>query len=504
MIILPPAMWETTFARNRHAGLGRPVYEPNILTSILACSRNVRSLSCCYMARRPSFVFKSLGFFYGLQWFCNHLIKMFKRHEECIAHEWIGQKNRLNSCERHLIGDKTFPSSYEDDSPDVRIVAVGDLHGDWLCLLRILELSRMFTMIKDGDNVVECHWNGGLHDYLVVCGDCVDMKRGDDPVAEVAHAEWRMLILLSQLCDESDGHVIRLVGNHEIMLLEGVETFRTANSIHNDQLRGDGDWRRLWLQTDGMYRKLVGSCGGYRAVVRINRWIFCHGGVPYQLVRQLKDELNLEGDRTLEYINQFYHRMVSENLSSDNMRARHGISDTLYQSLLQILWTRVYASPSIDMRSPCEEYTQMIDRLYPGNSAHYRLVVAHCIQPSNGLLRNSQVPTVSIRTMIPRRIEHVSMRVTSSIYDTQTQTCIYPLSLNVEPECPLYVGINGDCASADSAHVPRVYRIDCAMSHAFDALFDETREMRYAREPQILVVQIENGAEQVSVHRFRN
>ena len=27
-------MWETTFARNSHAGLGRPFYERNILTSM--------------------------------------------------------------------------------------------------------------------------------------------------------------------------------------------------------------------------------------------------------------------------------------------------------------------------------------------------------------------------------------------------------------------------------------------------------------------------------------
>ncbi len=32
------AMWETTFARNSHAGLGRPVYEPSILVSIVKLS----------------------------------------------------------------------------------------------------------------------------------------------------------------------------------------------------------------------------------------------------------------------------------------------------------------------------------------------------------------------------------------------------------------------------------------------------------------------------------
>ena len=32
------SMWETTFPRNSHAGLGRPVYEPNILVSMVKSS----------------------------------------------------------------------------------------------------------------------------------------------------------------------------------------------------------------------------------------------------------------------------------------------------------------------------------------------------------------------------------------------------------------------------------------------------------------------------------
>lgn len=429
---------------------------------------------------------------------------MFKKHEACLAREWQGLQNTLNSCERHRVNDGVRPSSYDDDSPDVRIVAVGDLHGDWLCLLRILELSGMFEMTRDRDqSVVDCHWSGGPHDYLVVCGDCVDMKRGADPVAEVAYAEWRILLLLNELCHESDGHVMRLVGNHEMMLLDGVETFRTTQSIRNDELRGRGDWRRLWSQSDGMYRRLLSSYGGYRAVLRINRWIFCHGGVPYQLIKRISDEHHLDGDHALDYINRFYYRMVVESRTKQDMHERHGVSDAHYDDLLQVLWTRVYASPSIDMLSPCAEFERMIDRLYPARGAQYRLVVAHCIQPTSGLLRGSQPPTVSIRAMIPRRTLRASRGVTSSVYDECAQTCVYPLDARAAPDCPAYVGINGDCTDGDDP-TPRVFRIDCAMSHAFDALFDDTPEMRYARQPQILVVAAASGAEQVSIRRFRS
>jgi len=434
---------------------------------------------------------------------------MFQRYEMCIAHEWDGLNNAPNACERPLLDDRPFPSVYDDDSPDVRIAAVGDLHGDWACLIRLLELSRMCTLLRsdDGRVVEACRWSGGPHDYLVVCGDCVDMKRGDDdPVAEVAYAEWKILLLLSQLCAESDGHVIRLVGNHEMMLLDGEATYRTRRSVRNDERRAHGDWRRLWRQTDGIYRKLVASHGGYRAVVRINRWIFCHGGVPHRLVEQLHAEHRIDGDRTLEYVNRFYHRVVVENLSRAEMHARHGISDTLYHQLWQVLWTRVYATPSLDARAPCDEFMRMIDRLYPtppGGEA-YRLVVAHCVQPSHGRLPYTTEPSsVSIRTLLPQRAIDVSARVASHVYDAQTHACIYPRAPDAPPECPPYVGVNGDCADATSAHTPRVFRIDCAMSHAFDALFDATPAMRFAREPQILVVTQVDGASRVAIHRFR-
>ena len=61
-------MWETTFARNSHAGFGKPFYEPNILPSMVfglkvltksgvAISRKccfphgVRSVAFCHVAR---------------------------------------------------------------------------------------------------------------------------------------------------------------------------------------------------------------------------------------------------------------------------------------------------------------------------------------------------------------------------------------------------------------------------------------------------------------------
>jgi hypothetical protein len=44
-------MWETTFARNSHAGLGRPVYEPNTCVSMVKSSFGEHTIGRGYFSQ---------------------------------------------------------------------------------------------------------------------------------------------------------------------------------------------------------------------------------------------------------------------------------------------------------------------------------------------------------------------------------------------------------------------------------------------------------------------
>ncbi len=86
-----------------------------------------------------------------------------------------------------------------------RLVAVGDLHGDWAAARAALHLAG-----ASGD---DGHWNGGGL-VVVQLGDLID--RGDD--------DRRVLDWFEQLATEADragGHLHQLNGNHELMNVAG-------------------------------------------------------------------------------------------------------------------------------------------------------------------------------------------------------------------------------------------------------------------------------------------
>ena len=86
-----------------------------------------------------------------------------------------------------------------------RIVAVGDLHGDWAAWQAIVRAAGLVDS-KD-------RWRGG-RTVLVQVGDIVD--RGPDSLKIIEHLQQ-----LQRQASRSGGQVITLVGNHEAMMMTG-------------------------------------------------------------------------------------------------------------------------------------------------------------------------------------------------------------------------------------------------------------------------------------------
>jgi len=91
------------------------------------------------------------------------------------------------------------------DSGEQRIVAVGDLHGDYDAWLEIARASGVST---DGK-----HWTGG-RSMLVQLGDIVD--RGADSLKIIRHLQ-----ALEKEAPAAGGKVVVLLGNHEAMNVIG-------------------------------------------------------------------------------------------------------------------------------------------------------------------------------------------------------------------------------------------------------------------------------------------
>lgn len=106
-----------------------------------------------------------------------------------------------------------------------KIVAIGDLHGDYYRLLRILHEQEIFIPGK-------LEWNPKANIDLVLLGDYVDWR--GEPM-EGAPEEWptnikRLLELIMFICDETErlnkelpgftGRIHTLMGNHDRMMLD--------------------------------------------------------------------------------------------------------------------------------------------------------------------------------------------------------------------------------------------------------------------------------------------
>ncbi len=193
-------------------------------------------------------------------------------------------------------------ASFADDAAWTgvqRIVAVGDVHGDFEQLIAVLRSAKV---VNDQNK-----WSGGKT-HLVQIGDLPD--RGPD-----TRKIMDLFMKLETQARRAGGAVHALIGNHEAMNIYGdlnyvtpeeFDSFRDANSeqiraafykIHLEELskdpagkEPDDAYRKQWEDKhplgyfehrysygpNGKYGKWIES---HDTIIRINDTIFLHGGI---------------------------------------------------------------------------------------------------------------------------------------------------------------------------------------------------------------------------------
>jgi len=174
-----------------------------------------------------------------------------------------------------------------------RIVAVGDVHGDYEQFVTVLRQAGLI----DG----RARWTGG-RTHLVQTGDVLD--RGPD-----SRKVMELLIALAPPALKAGGRVHALVGNHEAMNVLGdlryvhpgeYDAFRGPNSrqlqerawtlLSDSTRRKDPAYRTQWFadhppgwvehrlafEGNGRYASWI---RGNDAVVKIDDYLFLHGGI---------------------------------------------------------------------------------------------------------------------------------------------------------------------------------------------------------------------------------
>lgn len=165
-----------------------------------------------------------------------------------------------------------------------RIVAIGDVHGDYERFVATLKLCRI---IDDKGS-----WIAGKT-HLVQTGDVLD--RGPD-----SKKVMDLLMQLEEQAAKAAGKVHPLLGNHEYMTIVG-----DLRYVSDGELAAFGDGPRITpvgrepACSVEKYRAAFGPQGKYgrwlmshNAIVKVNDTLFMHGGLSPRYVRRKLSELN--------------------------------------------------------------------------------------------------------------------------------------------------------------------------------------------------------------------
>jgi len=444
-----------------------------------------------------------------------------------------------------------------------RTIVLGDIHGDLEALKHSLRYCA--NVIDENDDWV------GENTYVVLAGDMIDRARRQNNrdwkfitsivdkqgrgVGEVKDEEIKIQKFLNRLAlqaNATQGRIIKLLGNHEIMYInqdisgadsEWVSRYSTNFGLRNeagadrtvDRILSDGNYNQQMydgyiyptreLEDSGKNRlanyasgasssRLIMDCGG-RMIVKIGDWIIVHGGILPKLIKKIYEQLGIakqanRGRLFLEKANELLKKKYNNNLDET---CRHDVLFCqhcgTYPSYLSgekrvydnytnnegLVWIRKLAGISKFQESDCRFIVPKIFSLLGFPNA--RIVVAHCPQKEYGVF--SDEIDIYQSSGITYNLLPTGHNSTATIFgpsNTYNGThCDYRgNSANLNDKCPKIPGITYQCP--DRNGIGKIWRIDVAMSRSFDILgemlksLDEGKIKDYwnARKPQVLEV----------------
>jgi hypothetical protein len=173
-----------------------------------------------------------------------------------------------------------------------RVVAVGDVHGDYQQFEAVLRSARLLDH--------RANWAGGKT-HLVQVGDVLDRGAHSRKVMD-------LLMKLERQARRAGGRVHCLIGNHEAMNVYGdlryvtpeeYAAFRDEDTPDLPGLPPGYAGHRAQLGPEGEYGRWIRS---HNAIIRIDDTVFLHGGIGPKYAGLTIREIN---DRVREELSDF-------------------------------------------------------------------------------------------------------------------------------------------------------------------------------------------------------
>ncbi|RIB20076.1 Metallo-dependent phosphatase-like protein [Gigaspora rosea] len=190
----------------------------------------------------------------------------------------------------HVAKYTTVAASEASNQSPRRIIAVGDLHGDYEQTLKVLKMTRILDAKEN--------WIGN-NGILVQTGDIVD--RGPDCLKI-----YKLFDRLRQEASKVGGQVINLIGNHEIMNLVLSWSYVTPGDISSF---GTAQNRVHEFSSEGYIGNLLLTTFQIASIVE-NDTLFVHGGIDIEWAKKGIENINILGK---ELVNKTTKMLSREN-----------------------------------------------------------------------------------------------------------------------------------------------------------------------------------------------
>ena len=143
-----------------------------------------------------------------------------------------------------------------------------------------------------------------------------------------------------------DGGIFPLIGNHEIMNLEG--DFRYASN-HDILNMGGLDKRKELFAPGGELAKKIAK--NFNVILNLDGYLFCHAGIKYEHYKKINK------DNFIEYLNKITKKYFEGRYLHYNEKRDLQNFVLSYDSLL---WNRDYSEPNL---KTCENLDKMLKDL---------------------------------------------------------------------------------------------------------------------------------------------
>jgi hypothetical protein len=263
--------------------------------------------------------------------------------------------------------------TYND--PTKPIYILGDMHGDYQCLIHCLvDLCKVckITKLVDEKNYANreyLEWVGS-NSIVVFCGDLIHRKRFDDHVLDDECSDVyiiKTLLRLKREAKEQTGDVILIAGNHEIMnLIQPTENIYTSekNLLTNIEFFSNSESVNEYISNS-------------YAWIKINDILIAHGGLCSDYLDYINlNSSKLKGNEIIKFVNDKYHSFFTNFNQKNTKKDKVGYNlfieyDLENKSKHNMFWCREWGYDSID----CDKYKNMLAMVDCN-----KMIIAHCPQ----------------------------------------------------------------------------------------------------------------------------